>query len=218
MLQQLLLLLTVFSEQSLERGAYICHVLLQLIIANCCQRCVMQIHDGADMFDIQCSIHHRSVWRICRRDSILDGILLYCCASVSLWVVIDVAWTPHVDVMQCSAVCGVAGRHCCWLIDTCTCSSSSGVTASQSVGFIDSCRARCVCVCVCALITTLSLLSGEAPTLLLHRDTVGTEQLNRDLMNNRRSDCRRTTRRAVSVQILSNASQLYKKSHLKGLQ
>ena len=54
--------------------------LLQLIIANCCRRCVLQIYDGADMLDIQCSVHHRTVHGICRRDSVLDGIS--CCAVI----------------------------------------------------------------------------------------------------------------------------------------
>lgn len=58
--------------------------MLQLIIANCCQRCVMQIYDGADMFDIQCAIHHRTVHRVCGRDSILDGISSVVVMSLSV--------------------------------------------------------------------------------------------------------------------------------------
>jgi len=53
--------------------------LLQVINGNCGERCLMQIYDGADMLDIQCSVHHRTVHRICRRDSVLDGI---CCFIV----------------------------------------------------------------------------------------------------------------------------------------
>ncbi len=32
-----------------------------------------QVHDGANLSDLQCVIYHRAVYKICKRDTLLDG-------------------------------------------------------------------------------------------------------------------------------------------------
>jgi len=66
--------------------------LLQVMFGNCGERCLLQIYDGADMLDIQCSVDYWTVHGICWRDSVLDGITCFVVFMPwTCWVVIVTA-------------------------------------------------------------------------------------------------------------------------------